>query len=95
MTTNPEGSEEPAAKTIRYTVNGEESAADVDALPVAEILRRAGPGAGIDVDDLGSYYLENIADGRKYENIEAPVTIADGDRFLAIHAGSTPVARPC
>ena len=79
-------------KTLRYTVNGEENVTDVTPLSVAAILRHAGAGAAIDVNDIGSYYLENIADGRKYENLDDLVTIADGDKFLAIHAGSTPVA---
>ena len=79
-------------KTIRYTVNGEENVTDVNPLSVEVILRRAGAGAAIDVNDIGSYYLENTADGRKYEKLEDLVTISDGDIFLAIHAGSTPVA---
>ena len=86
------GSEKPAGKTVRYTVNGEENVTDVNPLSVEAILRRAGAGAAIDVDDVGSYYLENTADGRKYENPDDPVTISDGDKFLAIHVGSTPVA---
>ena len=79
-------------KTIRYAVNGEENVTDVNPLSVKVILSRAGAGAAIDVNDIGSYYLENIADGRKYENLDDLVTILDGDKFLAIHAGSTPVA---
>ena len=79
-------------KSIRYTVNGEENVTDVTPLSVETILRRAGAGAAIDVNDIGSYYLENTADGRKYENLNDLVGISDGDKFLAIHAGSTPVA---
>ena len=79
-------------KTIRYTVNGEENVTDVNPLSVEVILRRAGAGAAIDVNDIGSYYLEDTADGRKYENLDDLVTISGGDKFLAIHAGSTPVA---
>ncbi len=84
--------EKPAHKAIRYTVNGEENVTDVNPLSVEAILRNAGTGAAIDVNDIGSYYLENLADGRKYENLDDLVTISDGENFLAIHAGSTPVA---
>ena len=56
------------------------------------ILRRAGAGAGIDVADLGNYYLERVSDGAEYRNPSEVVTIADGDRFLAVYAGRTPVA---
>ena len=87
-----DSSEKPAEKAIRYTVNGEENATDVNPLSLEAILRSAGAGAAIDVDDISSYYLENITDGRKYENFDDLVTISDGDKFLAIHAGSTPVA---
>ena len=86
------GSGKPAGKTVRYAVNGEENVTAINPIAVEKILRRAGAGAAIDVDDIGSYYLENAEDGRRYESLDAPVTIADGDRFLAIHAGSTPVA---
>ena len=84
--------EKPAEKPIRYTVNGEENTTVVNPLSLESILRSAGAGAAIDVGDVGSYYLENIADGRKYENLDDLVTISDGDKFLAIHVGSTPVA---
>ena len=90
--TTRDASEKPVEKTIRYSVNGEENVTDVNPLSVEAILRRAGAGAAIDVNDIGSYYLENTADGRKYENLNDLVTISDGDKFLAIHAGSTPVA---
>ena len=84
--------EKPVQKPIRYTVNGEENVTVVTPLSLEAILRGAGAGAAIDVGDIGSYYLENIADGRKYENLNDMVPISDGDNFLAIHAGSTPVA---
>ena len=87
-----DSSEKPVEKLIRYTVNGEENTTLVSPLSLEAILRSAGPGAAIDLDDLGSYYLENTADGRKYENLEDLVAVADGDNFVAIHAGSTPVA---
>ena len=79
---------------IRYFVNGEPSATINNPLSLESILRNAGAGAAIDIQDLGSYYLENTSDGRKYENLDSMVTIVDGDNFLAIHVGSTPVANP-
>ena len=87
-----DSSEKPVEKPIRYTVNGEVNTTVVNPLSLEAILRNAGLGAAIDLDDLGSYYLENIADGHKYENLNDLVTISDGDKFLAIHVGSTPVA---
>ena len=82
----------PDHKPVRYTVNGEENATTENPLSLEIILRNAGAGAAIDVSDLQSYYLENTADGRKYENLEDSVTVSDEDNFLAIHVGSTPVA---
>ncbi len=86
------GSQKPVDKPIRYTVNGEQNTTVENPLSLASILRIAGAGAAIDITDLGSYYLENTADGRKYENLNDLITIFDGDNFLAIHVGSTPVA---
>lgn len=89
FTTKKIGSSE---KPISYAVNGEENTTLVNPVSLETILRNAGAGAAIDVNDLGSYYLENTADGHKYENLDDLVTISDGDKFLAIHVGSTPVA---
>lgn len=82
----------PLEKTILYKVNGEQCTTVKNPISVETILRNAGPGAAIDLADLGSYFLENTSDGRKYESLGDLVTISDGDNFLAIHAGSTPVA---
>ena len=82
----------PLEKPIRYTVNGELSTTIENPISVDIILRNAGAGAAIDVADLGSYFLENTSDGHKYESLGDLVTISDGDNFLAIHVGSTPVA---
>lgn len=79
---------------ICYFVNGEPSTTIINPLSVESILQNAGAGAAVDIQDLGSYYLENTSDGRKYENLDSMVTIVDGDNFLAIHVGSTPVAYP-
>ena len=87
-----DSSEKPLEKPIRYTVNGEVNSTLVNPLTLEVILRSAGAGAAIDLNDLSKYYLENTADGHKYENLDDLVTISDGDNFLAIHVGSTPVA---
>ena len=84
----------PPAETaeVHYKVNGEEQTTTTNPLSVEAILRQAGAAASIDVADLDSYYLENIADASKYQNLNDLVAIKDGDQFLAIHAGATPVA---
>lgn len=87
-----DGSEKPIDKPIHYFVNGERNTTFENPLSLGFILRNAGAGAAIDVADLGNYYLENTADGRKYENLDDLVTLSDGDNFLAVHVGSTPVA---
>ena len=76
----------------RYTVNGEAQATERDRLTVEQILIKAGAAASIDVAELASYFLENVADGRKYENLADYVDINNGDHFLAVHVGRTPVA---
>ena len=85
-------SSKPFEKKLRYTVNGEQNTTVENPLSLRHILKNAGAGAGIDIDDLDSYYLENTVDGRKYEDLDSLITIVDEDNFLAIHAGSTPVA---
>ena len=76
---------------VHYKVNGEDQVTTENPLTAKEIMRRAGNPAAIDVDDLGSYLLERI-DGTKYERPADAITIRNGDEFLAIHRGSTPVA---
>lgn len=90
--TKPRDRTSPVAKTIHYKVNGEEQTTVRDTLTVEQILRNAGRAASIDVAQVGDYYLEGIDDGRKYENLAEQVTIKEGDQFLAIHRGKTPVA---
>ena len=87
-----DNSSKPIEKQLHYTVNGELNTTVENPLSLKHILENAGSGAAIDVNDLDSYYLENTVDGRKYENLDTLVTIVDGDSFLAIHVGSTPVA---
>lgn len=77
---------------ISYEVNGEDQRTEDAALTVEEILRKAGRKASIDVDQIGSYFLQDLADGRKYESLSDDVHIKEGDRFLAVHRGRTPVA---
>ena len=77
---------------VRYEVNGERQRTEEPQLTVERILRKAGTGAGIDIADIGNYYLERVSDGAEYRNLSAVVTITDGDQFLAVYAGKTPVA---
>lgn len=92
QTKKRDDSPKPNDKAVRYAVNGNEQTTTENPLTLETILRNAGAGAAVDVSDMQSYYLENTADGRRYENLDDPVTITDGDNFLAIHVGSTPVA---
>ena len=80
-----------APHEVHYKVNGEDQVTTENPLTAEEIVRRAGNPAAIDVDDLGSYLLERV-DGSKYDRPADAVTIRDGDEFLAIHRGPTPVA---
>ena len=84
--------QKPLEKPIHYTVNGEELTTLANPISLEAILQNAGAGAAIDTNDLNNYYLENIKDGSKYENLNDLVEVSDGDSFLAIHVGSTPVA---
>lgn len=77
---------------VRYEVNGEQQTADQRTLTLEEILRRAGRPAAIDQAQVGNYYLQNVADGLKYQDLSTPVTIREGDKFIAVHCGRTPVA---
>ena len=79
-------------KPIHYKVNGEELTTTDATLTVEIILTDAGDAASVDTSQLDSYTLENIADGRKYENPTDKVCVEDGDQFLAIYRGRTPVA---
>ena len=78
--------------SIRYTVNGERQVTKESPLTVEEILRRAGPDAAIDVGQLDDYYLDDVRTGARYENLGDEVPVTDGDQFVALHAGPTPVA---
>lgn len=82
----------PVKRSVHYEVNGERLTADQETLTLKVILTTAGRAATIDESQISDYYLQNIADGRKYEDLSAPVTIQDGARFIAVHCGRTPVA---
>ena len=82
----------PAADTIHYKVNGEEQVTQQESLSVEEILRNAGKAASINLEQIDSYILENIETGKKYENLADQVDLKEGDQFLVVHTGATPVA---
>lgn len=81
-----------AQRVIHFTVNGEQQTTDTEFPTLEEILRKAGAVAGIDEKDLGSYFLESLDDGRKYEDLSDKVEVKEGSQFVAIHVGKTPVA---
>ena len=81
-----------APVVIYYAVNGERQRTGQPTMTVEEILRKAGAGAGIDVDAIGDYYLEHLSDDVRYRNLADRVTIRHEDAFLAVYAGRTPVA---
>ena len=80
------------ANKIHYRVNGEQQDTAEASLSVEQILRTAGKATSIDLQQLHSYILEDLKTGSSYENLSEIVTISNGDEFLAIHSGATPVA---
>ncbi len=82
----------PRRPVVHYTVNGEKQTTGVNTLSLEAILRRAGKASAIDVNDIGSYYLAYVSDGRKYEKLDHMITLNEGDEFVAVHKGPTPVA---
>ena len=77
---------------VRYEVNGEQQMAEQGTLTLEEILRRAGRPAAIDQAQISDYYLQNVVDGLKYQDLSSRVAIREGDKFIAVHCGRTPVA---
>jgi len=75
-----------------YRVNGEPQSTGEDCLTVEQILVAAGNAASVYIEDLHRYYLEDVSGERKWMNLSDKVAISDGDRFLAVYAGKTPVA---
>ena len=78
-------------------VNGEPQVVHRETLPVAEILTHAGRDACVDSGRPGDYYLERLEafsdraaerlyDERWGDQVD-PVTVREGDRFLAVHRG--------
>ena len=82
----------PVEEKIHYRVNGEEQTTPHNRLTVEQILRNAGRNASIDVSQIDDYFLQRIEDDRKYETTSDVVDIHEGDQFLAVHRGRTPVA---
>lgn len=83
----------PTPGVIHYKVNGEEQTTDKNPLTVEDILEKAGSAAGIYKDEIGNYFLEELeGDGKRYKNSSDSVTVKEGDHFLAVHIGKTPVA---
>lgn len=82
----------PRSGLIDYEVNGERQATRDGRLAVGVILERAGRAASIDTSCLGDYYLQDLKTGHRYEGLNEEVIVHDGDRFLAVHGGATPVA---
>lgn len=82
----------PPKARIHFRVNGEALVTTKTALTLEEILRLAGADAAIDLDELESYYLDNLGTDEMYENLGDEVPIVDGDEFVALYAGKTPVA---
>ena len=77
---------------IHYKVNGEIQTAEDSPIPLRDILEKAGRKAGIEPNDLERYRLENSGTEARYEGLDEPVPIHDGDQFVAIYIGKTPVA---
>ena len=82
----------PVTKTIHYSVNGEAQMTERNPLTVETILKIAGAAASIDVAQIENYYLESIEGDQTYNSLSDQVTIQEGDRFLAVYRGKTPVA---
>lgn len=77
---------------IHYKVNGELQTAEDSPVPLRDILEKAGRKAGIEPNDLERYRLENSGTDAKYKGLDELVPIRDGDQFVAIYVGKTPVA---
>ena len=81
----------PSGK-IHYEVNGEHQTTETSPVLLRDVLEKAGRKAGIEPDDLERYRLENSDTGARYTELDEPVPIQDGDKFVAIYIGKTPVA---
>ena len=77
---------------IHYEVNGSPQTTETSPVPLREILEKAGHDAGVGPDNLERYRLENSDTGARYAELDEPVPIRDGDKFVAIYVGASPVA---
>lgn len=84
--------EELGEITIHYEVNGEQQTTNKNSLSLETILKNAGAGAGINPGEENMFRLENLSTKEKYSDLDKPVVLHDGDKFIAIYAGPTPVA---
>ena len=78
--------------TIHYEVNGEQQTTNKNSLSVETILKNAGLGAGINPEEENMFQLENLSTGERHNDLDKPVTLHDGDKFIAIYVGVTAVA---
>lgn len=77
---------------VRFQVNGETVTTDEPSPTVEQVLESAGAPAGVEVKEVGDYSLENLTDGKKYDDLSDRVSVGEGDQFVAIYRGKTPVA---
>lgn len=77
---------------IHYQVNGEDQTTITNPLTMGKILEQAGRPASIDINDVMDYYLEDLLTEKRYDRLDAEVILCNGDQFIAVHQGATPVA---
>ena len=80
-----------------YEVNGVKLKTRTDHLTVKRILTQASMFSGtcVDADLLTKYDLTRVGgkkDGFTYSNLDREIRVRDGDEFIAIYRGRTPVA---
>lgn len=80
------------SKSINYQVNGEHFQTTKEILSVREIMKSAGAKAGINIQDLDNYYLTDLEEDIKYEDLNKEIKMYEGIKFLATYKGKTPVA---
>lgn len=78
---------------ISYMVNGEVQTSRSSIKTLREILWDAGRDAAVDRNQIDCYYLERMNPPHdRIDNLDAEVLIRDGEAFLIVHVGKTPVA---
>ena len=80
-----------------FSVNGEKMSTDQKTLTIRGILKRAASveATCVDADLIEDYDLMRVngtKDGFSYSDLERTLRIRDGDEFLALYRGKTPVA---